>query len=248
MVTRRADHEREQGARLGDNADRVWGWTGAVGMRRAARRVRLLLATAGIAHGTDALEVGCGTGLFLRATADAGAQVTGLDVSPDLLAIARQRTAGLQNVRLVSGDAEHLPFADASFDAVYGSSVLHHVDLARTLSEVFRVLRPGGRVAFAEPNALNPHIAFTFHAGPLRSVFGLTRDERAFSRFRAAQALIDAGFVGASVVPFGFLHPATPSALIGAIEVTELFLERVSVIREIAGSLLLRAVRPGVVY
>ncbi len=176
--------------------------------------------------------------------APAGARIVGLDLSVDLLAKARARLAGVPNVVLLRGNAEHMPYAASSFDAVYGSSVLHHLDLDRALGEVFRVLRPGGRCVFTEPNILNPQVAAMFHLGLTKRYFGVSPDEMAFSRFRALRALRAAGFAEAVVEPFDFLHPATPEALCDVVDRVGRAIERVPLLREITGSFVVRARRP----
>jgi SAM-dependent methyltransferase len=93
------------------------------------------------------LDVGCGTGANLELLARFG-DAEGVDVSPDALAFCRER--GLQNVRL--GEAEHLPFADASFDLVTGLDVVEHLDDdVAGLQEMRRILRPGGRALLFVP-------------------------------------------------------------------------------------------------
>ena len=168
----------------------------------------------------------------------------GLDLSADLLAKARARLTGAPNVVLHRGNAEQMPYAASSFDAVYGSSVLHHLDLDRALAEVFRVLRPGGRCVFTEPNILNPQVAVMFHLGLTKRYFGVSPDEMAFSRFEAVRALKAAGFAAAEVEPFDFLHPATPLALCGVVDRVGRAIERVPLLREITGSIVVRARRP----
>jgi SAM-dependent methyltransferase len=83
-----------------------------------------------------------------------GARVVGIDLSAALVDIAaeRARINGVgDTMRLFVTSAHALPFADNSFDMVFGSAVLHHLDLQRTAAEVFRVLRPAGRAIFKEP-------------------------------------------------------------------------------------------------
>jgi demethylmenaquinone methyltransferase/2-methoxy-6-polyprenyl-1,4-benzoquinol methylase len=95
------------------------------------------------AHGRRLLDVGGGTGNYAAALRDEGWEPVVADRSPDML--ARARAKGLETVE---ADAEDLPFADASFDAVMCVSMLHHVpDRPRALREQRRVLRPGGRLA-----------------------------------------------------------------------------------------------------
>jgi len=93
---------------------------------------------------TDVLDVGCGTGRWLRHVVGLGARAVGLDASRGMLARARAQSA--ESV-LVQGLATRLPFAMRSFDTLYAVNVLHHVqDVRAFLSEAFRVLRPGGRI------------------------------------------------------------------------------------------------------
>lgn len=97
------------------------------------------------------LEIGLGTG---RTLPEYGADVrlTGLDLSPAMLALARERAEALgRDVELVAGDAQELPFADAVFDTVVSVFSLCTVpDVPRALREVRRVLRPGGTLLLTE--------------------------------------------------------------------------------------------------
>lgn len=93
------------------------------------------------------LEIGCGSGNDLRTFARYGLRVTGLDYSPENAYLSGM---GLRACRfsgkVVSGDAECLPFPDESFDLVYSWGVIHHTpDTQRCIDEVYRVLRPGGK-------------------------------------------------------------------------------------------------------
>lgn len=108
----------------------------------------------GDVRGRRVLDLGCGSGANTILLAARGAQVCGLDISEELLRLARRRLAingrGDQAV-FVTGSAHALPFADGSIDIVFGIAVLHHLDLARACSEVRRVLTSGGRAIFQEP-------------------------------------------------------------------------------------------------
>jgi len=96
--------------------------------------------------GRDVLDLACGAGVVAEAALARGLRPVGLDFSPAMLAEVRRR---LPEVELREGDAEALPFADASFDAVVSSFGIHHVERPRrALAEARRVLRPGGRLAF----------------------------------------------------------------------------------------------------
>jgi ubiquinone/menaquinone biosynthesis C-methylase UbiE len=242
--TSRFAREIEHHRRIADRAEQAWNWDTPSGQARAERRAGFFVALGELAPGRRALELGCGTGVFLRRVAHSGAALLGLDLSQDLLARARRNVEALANVRLVCGNAEALPFADGTFDTVYGSSVLHHLGLERALSEVYRVLRPGGRAVFAEPNILNPQVFVMFRFGWLKEYFAVSPDEMAFTRFHARHALTAAGFAEIDVRPFDFLHPATPVSLMAIVGAMSRGLERVPVAREIAGSIVLAARRP----
>lgn len=102
------------------------------------------LDAARVTVGTRLLDAGCGAGLLSVLARFRGAEVTALDASPGLLAIARQRLPGA-DVR--ERDLEALPFADAGFDAVAAvNSIFYAADMAAAMRELVRVARRGGRV------------------------------------------------------------------------------------------------------
>ncbi|HXA56317.1 MAG TPA: class I SAM-dependent methyltransferase [Candidatus Acidoferrum sp.] len=109
-----------------------------------------LVKFAGISSGQRVLDVACGTGVAAIPAARLGAKVTALDLTPELLERARASAdlAGVQ-VEFQEGDVEKLPYADASFDVVI--SQFGHIFAPRpevALSEMLRVLKPGGTIAF----------------------------------------------------------------------------------------------------
>jgi SAM-dependent methyltransferase len=119
--------------------------------------VRPAMELLGNVRGREVLDLGCGHGMAAVVLARGGANVTGLELSAGYLAeaMARAEANGVA-CRWVQGDAEHLPFADTSFDAIWGHAILHHLDLDRAAAEIERVLRPGGRAVFCEPWGGNP--------------------------------------------------------------------------------------------
>jgi SAM-dependent methyltransferase len=111
--------------------------------------------------GKRLLDVGCGPGEAAVYFARRGATVTALDLSPGMCAatraLAEHHGVG-GDVETVVAPAEDSKLLDASFDLIYGSGVLHHVDIATVAREVDRLLDAGGRAAFIEPIAYNPAI------------------------------------------------------------------------------------------
>lgn len=238
----RLEREQAHDRRIAERAEEIWNWDSPAGRRRAERRASLYVEHAVLRPGTLALELGCGTGLFLERVARSGAVVVGVDLSSELLARARARTASLANVRLARVDAHRLPFPEASFDAVYGSSILHHLDLVAALREARRVLKPEGRLVFTEPNLLNPQVAFMYCVGP-RDRFGLSPDEMAFTASRIRGVLEELGYIDIAVRTFDFLHPVVPRFLIGVVGHLGMLFEALPGVRAFAGSLLVRAMR-----
>jgi len=99
--------------------------------------------------GQRILDVATGTGMVARALARRGAEVTALDQSAAMLDVARARND--RGVTFVQGEAEHLPFQDASFDALTFTYLLRYVDDPQaTLNELARVIKPGGRIGMVE--------------------------------------------------------------------------------------------------
>ena len=138
-------------------AGEIWNWESPAGRIRWERRVRML--TRHIHPEMDVLELGCGTAYFTRELALTRARITAIDISPDLLAAARQQCRA-HNVRFEIQNACALAYPDASFDSIVGSSVLHHLVIDQALTQIYRVLRPGGTIRFTEPNMLNPQTRF----------------------------------------------------------------------------------------
>lgn len=114
----------------------------------AARLVRF----AGVKSGQNVLDVGCGTGVVALTARRQGARVTGIDLTPELLAHAKENAAatGFDDVAWKEGDVEMLPFDDGQFDVVtsqFGHMFAPRPDVA--IKEMLRVLKPGGAIAFS---------------------------------------------------------------------------------------------------
>jgi ubiquinone/menaquinone biosynthesis C-methylase UbiE len=145
--------------------------------------------------GDRALDLGCGTGDFTAALAEAGAQAIGADVAEAALRRARARHPAL-DFRLVPIDGP-LPFDDNAFDLVWASEVIEHVaDTARWLSEVRRVLAPRGRLLITTPS----------HGRLLLAVGGIERYSEPlgdhlhlYSKRSLRSLLDDFGFAGIEV-------------------------------------------------
>jgi len=148
-----------------DHYDAKWGIDfGDLGLEQVSAKVRKALGPGAPERFERTLEIGAGTGYFTLNMLRAGmiGEATCSDISPGMLATleANARRLGLE-VKTQPADAEKLPFADASFDLVFGHAVLHHIpDLDRAFAELARVLAPGGRIVFAgEPSRYGDRLA-----------------------------------------------------------------------------------------
>jgi SAM-dependent methyltransferase len=135
-----AKYERDTWSRCADNyVDTFAGITGET--------VALLSEAAGIQRGSQVLEIGSGPGHVADMLVQAGASVTGVDFSSKMVEVAQSR---YPEITFRQADAEQLPFEATSFDAVVANFVVHHLARPETVfREVNRVLKPGGRFAFA---------------------------------------------------------------------------------------------------
>lgn len=114
------------------------------------RAVRRALAIAELAPGSKFLDVGCGTGRWIRRYEEWGFSPFGVDATVGMLRIARGRKTGAP---LIAGLAYSLPFADVSFDCVSDITVVQHIPYAlqsKAIQEMVRVLRPGGLLLLME--------------------------------------------------------------------------------------------------
>jgi ubiquinone/menaquinone biosynthesis C-methylase UbiE len=173
-----------------------------------------LIELAAPAPGEKVLDVGSGTGtLALAIAARVGAaEVHGIDASPEMIAFARKKAANVgSSIDFQVGLIEAIPFADATFDLVTNSLMLHHLpdDLKRSgLAEIHRVLEPGGRFV-AMDFAAQSHSPL----GHLLSIFGHSRGERTVDKL--LPLLRDTGFDVVEAIPtrhknFAFIRARKP--------------------------------------
>jgi SAM-dependent methyltransferase len=237
----RISREIQHGRFLAENgAGEIWNWETSAGRIRWARRVKML--SSHLKPGMSVLELGCGTGSFTRELARSGADVVAIDVSPELLEMAKANCSA-PNVQYQIQNAYALSYSEGAFDSVVGSSVLHHLEVEKALRGAYRVLKPGGTIYFTEPNMLNPQIAIQKNVPWIKRKLGDSPDETAFFRWPLRRLLEKTGYRDIRIDPFDFLHPQTPVALIGRVKAFGRFLENVPVISELAGSLYIRATK-----
>ena len=186
------------------------------GSRYLRRHVDRMAGFANLRSGDKVLEVGCGLGRYTLLLAERGIAVEGLDLSPGLLEQlgANPEAAGipLHAHDLVECPPEML----GTFDAVVGFFVLHHVhDLDACMRMATSLVRPGGRVAFIEPNPWNPLYYVQIFATPEMS----WQPERGMLKMRPKMMmpiLSRAGLVNVTFERFGLFPPFVTNRRLGA--------------------------------
>ena len=237
----RISRELQHGRLLAQcGAGEIWNWESPAGKLRWARRVRML--SSHLKPGMAVLELGCGAGYFTQELARSGADVVAIDVSPELLEIAKSNCSA-PNVQYQIENAYQLSYDDAAFDSVVGSSVLHHLEIKAALRDIYRVLKPAGTIYFTEPNMLNPQIAIQKNIPWIKRKLGDSPDETAFFRWPLRRLVEQIGYRDIRIDPFDFLHPKTPIPLVSGVDQFSRFLEKMPVVSEFAGSLYIRAVK-----
>lgn len=124
-------------------------------------------------------DFGCGSGEMACRLGLLGYRVTGIDVSPELVEVARERARleGVEDrVHFVVADAASAPLTDGVFDAVLAMSVVHHMPVEDALNAIERLLRPGGRIAFLEPVAYSRTLQWLRNRTPVEK--DVSPDER----------------------------------------------------------------------
>lgn len=239
MPDQRLLNEIEHGKFLASNdAGEIWNWNTPAGKIRWKRRVGML--TDLLQPGMKVLEIGCGTGFFTQEIIKKQVKLTAIDISPELLEVAKSNIVD-PNLEFAIENAYQMSFGNHTFDAVIGSSVIHHLDVDKALREFYRVLKTGGFIAFTEPNMLNPQIAMERNIPAIKKAMGNSPDETAFFIWAIRKKLKAAGFTRIEIIPFDFLHPRIPKGLIKIMLPLTRLAEKIPFLKHISGSLYIKA-------
>lgn len=207
-------HNRYQREYFENSDQRTLKPTGSLYLKR---HVNAMIDFAAIKDGDRVLELGCGLGRYTLILAERGVAVEGLDLSPKLLEQLREIDGGRYGIPLHSFDiVDAPPEMYGTFDAVVGFFVLHHVhDLEACLNVAAKLVRPGGRVAFLEPNPSNALYYVQIFCTPEMH----WEAERGMLRMRVDQmnaAMAQAGLTDHSYRRFGLFPPFLTNRRIGA--------------------------------
>ncbi len=221
----------------------VWNWSSPAGQVRLEKRIALFVNSLGLAAKRKrVLELGCGTGLYTERMAPHCDAIVAADISEALLRTARARS--LARVSFVRQDLEQIDPAAVGrdFDAVFGCSVLHHLDLDATLPQLRSLLVPGADLAFSEPNLLNPQVRLMFSRFRwARKKWATSDTEMAFYPWELRAIFERHGFTVVTLRPFDFMHPAIPARLLRTARRVDELLEHTPLLRLLAGSWFIHA-------
>lgn len=242
MTEPRKLNEIAHGKKIANVAEKIWGHSKKAGRERVLRRIKLMVEWGDINSTSRTLELGAGTGEFTRYLAKTGTELTAVDISADLLAMAQKKIESFENVQFVVDDAEQLSaLADNYFTNIVGNAVLHHLDHSIALRTCWRKLQKGGSIFFTEPNMLNPQVALQKNISWLKRLVGDSPDETAFFRWQIKKVLKQIGYRDIIVRNFDFLHPLLPDFLADVLNMPLRVLEFVPLVKEFSGSLLIYA-------
>jgi SAM-dependent methyltransferase len=196
------------------------------------------------------VELGCSHGAWLRYLVDKlECKAHGVDISEKFISMARASSPSKTNpvfsvIDFTNEDTVLQTFSPNSLDAVVGNGVLHHFEprLDETLRTIFKILKPGGKIIFIEPNLLNPYVYLIFRFAFFRRLASLEPNEMAFHRWNIRRRVKDAGFRKCTANAGDFLLPNTPEMLIKPVIALDAVLQR-SFLSEIAQSIFIVGVK-----
>ncbi|MFZ3301099.1 MAG: class I SAM-dependent methyltransferase [Microgenomates group bacterium] len=153
------------------------------------------------------LEVGCGTGEYTKLIASRfpKSKIIGIDISPDILKIAKNKCSKFKNVKFYTKSAYDMKFKNKSFDIVFGFYILHHLDSTKLSTEVHRVLKKKGLLYFYEPNILNPVVFLIKSSKFIKKLVGDSPDEWAINPITIEKSF--KGFRKMSILTSEFVFP-----------------------------------------
>ena len=203
---------------------------------KVKRKIEMASQHVSLSSPAKLLEVGCGTGVYTDELRKINSGMVAVDISPKMMATAVKK---YPSVNFMQMDTKNLGFKDCSFDVVFSAFLLQHVNAKSTIQEMYRILKSGGYLVAFVPNILNP-----IHYGRarnclVRAVVKETSQSEDFTRWQWVRILSSLGYGEITVRPISFDSPHTPMFLAKTVIFISSILERMPIVREFAGSLMI---------
>ena len=200
------------------------------------RHADKMIELSGIKQTDKILEVGCGMGKFTFPLLKRGFKITGLDLSPFLLQKLLEHNNNLFNIDLICSDILEIPSEyDEQFDYVIGFFTLHHfLQLETYYQAMARVLKPGGKICFIEPNAYNPLYYVQIACTPGMSWAG-DKGVAQMTHTKFKRAIDYAGLKNLHLDKYGFFPPFAVNNKFG--QKTEQIIEKARIFNSISAFL-----------
>lgn len=184
------------------------------------------------------LEIGCGTGEYTKHLAKRmpEAQIIGLDISRNVIKIAKTKCKKFKNTSFIIRSAYKTGFKENSLDVVCGFYVLHHLEIPRVRKEILRILKPDGLVFFYEPNVLNPIVYLIKSSKILKKIVGDSPDEWAINPLSVKKVFSPFEVLNIAQTEFIWPVDSLPLNLLKFMDRATSFLRFVPLIKYLGGS------------
>lgn len=223
--------------------NQIWGESESNTIR-AERRCDWMVASMRNSLATNVLEIGCGIGKNAYQIAKkTGLQVLGTDIAESFIQHAKQQYQ-LSNLQYEILDFNHPEKLNGKqFDYIIGNGILHHLyyGLDEALLQFKKLLLPGGKIIFMEPNIYNPYCAAIFKIGFLRKKAKLEPDEMAFSKSYITKKLMQLGYKNIKVTYKDFLLPGIPMFMVKPVIAIGNVVEKIPVANMLSQSIFIEA-------
>lgn len=193
--------------------------------------------------GETILELGAGSGLWTEHLAEVlrgENPITGVVLNRQLLRKSTRSEVRFHYVNDLKCDLE-----PESFDYVVGTAILSHGAYEQTLRELYALLKPGGQLLFFEANYWNPQVALKNAIPWLRRKTGNAPCQIGLRKYKLMKMASLRGFTEIDVIPYDIIHPRTPRSLVHGLQSVAFVAEHTPVLREMCGTLYIRARKPG---
>jgi SAM-dependent methyltransferase len=220
------------------------GLTSLAARRKIRRLASRFAAWLELAPDGPIVEIGAGTGFLTRHLAPLLPErhYIATDLSAGMVAAARATSDQPGTVEWQQADCLNLEFEPATAGCVVGHGILHHLPLEAAVAEISRVLLPGGRIAFYEPNIANP-VVFLEKKVPVFRPSTDTPGETGLFEPTVRRMLCMHGFDVVNVTPCEFVLNQLPDRFVPGAERVSRFLEGIPIVRRVGGSLRVLAVK-----